>query len=54
MARMFAPATSTYNGAYNGAYARAWRQLSVAVRAHLTYGFFTWQPVRSRLPIADE
>lgn len=43
IANPFAPASTDYKGAY----ALAVRTISIAVRKHLTYGFFTWQRVRS-------
>lgn len=51
MARYFRAATTSD---YRGPYALAVRHLSVRVRSHLTYGFFTWQRVRSYLPERGE
>lgn len=50
LAGYFAPAIIEWDGAYG----RAVRAVSIAVRKHLTYGFFTWQPVRSYLKTADD
>lgn len=49
-ANMFAAADSRWDSAYGCAV----RAISIAVRKHLTYGFFTWQRVRSYLPTADD